>query len=289
MSASKKASPKFIFLREGGTIFMLDKGLQSLSPVFYGWHDSGSVPHTDSRESYGRRVVEHYEIEYIVTSRSGYILTEGIPLQTVPRSLFLRHPGMEVEGVGVYRSLFVEFDPAPGISRSDILDGLPPLLPNEAGAKADETTMTALALPADPAPWELLAWKSRMLTLLAGILRAACAGSVPQEIPRENSAVRSALRYIEEHYRDPIALQQLADAAGYSSFYFCKLFKQVTRLTPLQYVVRYRLEQAKKRMLTTDEPLETIMLETGFRNYGYFWRTFKAVYGESPQNYRQRK
>ena len=72
--------------------------------------------------------------------------------------------------------------------------------------------------------------------------------------------MRSALRYIEEHYREPIALQQLADAAGYSSFYFCKLFKQVTRLTPLQYVVRYRLEQAKKRMLTTDEPLETIML-----------------------------
>lgn len=268
---------------------MLDKGSQSLSPVFCGWHDSGSVPHTDSRESYGRRVVKHYEIEYIVNSRSGYILTEGIPLQTVPRSLFLRHPGMEVEGVGVYRSLFVEFNPAPGISRSDILDGLPPLLPTEAGAKADETAMTALALPADPAPWELLAWKSRMLALLAEILRAARADSVPQEIPRENSAVRSALRYIEEHYREPIALQQLADAAGYSSFYFCKLFKQVTRLTPLQYVVRYRLEQAKKRMLTTDEPLETIMLETGFRNYGYFWRTFKAVYGESPQNYRQRK
>lgn len=266
---------------------MDDTGLQCLSPVFCGWHDSGFAPHMDSRESYGRRVAEHYEIEYIVTSRSGYILTEGIPLQTVPGSLFLRHPGMEVEGVGIYRSLFVEFEPAPGVSRLDMLDNLPPFLPTGTGVSTDEAFMTALALSAAPSSWELLAWKSRMLGLLAAVLRATGASPTPQELPRENSAVRRALKYMEEHYRAPVTLQQLADAAGYSSFYFCKLFKQVTGLTPLQYMVRFRLEQAKKQMLTTDEPLESIMLETGFRNYGYFWRTFKAVYGDSPQNYRQ--
>ena len=272
------------FTSEKGYSGMSKTGLQSLSPVFYGWHDSGLTPHTHSGESYGRRVVRHHEIEYIVSSRSGYILTEGIPLQTVPGSLFLRHPGMEVEGVGVYRSLFVEYAPAPGKDRSDILDSLPPVL---FPTGADESVLRGLDLPEVPSPWELLAWKSRMLDLLAGILRTVHEGPVRQEVLRESSAVRSALGYIEAHYREAITLQQLADAAGYSSFYFCKLFKQVTRLTPLQYVVRYRLEQAKKRMLATDEPLEAIMLETGFRNYGYFWRTFKAVYGDSPQNCRQ--
>ena len=264
----------------------MDKeGLQSLSPAFFGWHDSGLTPHTDSRESYGRRVVQHYEIEYIVASRSGYILTEGIPIQTVPHSLFLRRPGMEVEGVGVYRSLFVEFAPAPGTARLDILDSLPPILLTSG---VDEAVMAKLALPPRPAPWELLAWKSRMLALIARILRDAEEPSSRQEISWESIPVRSAVRYIEVHYQEPITLEQLAGIAGYSTFYFCKLFKQVTRLTPLQYVVRYRLEQARKRILTTDATLETIMLETGFHNYGYFWRTFRAVYGENPRAFRRR-
>lgn len=276
------------FRQEGEEKLMEGQGLQCISPVFFGWHDSGLTPHTHSRESYGRRIVEHYEIEYIATSRSGYILTEGIPLQTVPRSLFLRCPGMEVEGVGVYRSLFVEFDPAPGMSRLDVLDALPPVLFAAGDAGVDEGTMAELALPPSPAPRQLLAWKSRMLVLLAAVLQAAEDGPARQDITREDLAVRSALAYIRAHYRDCITLQQLADAAGYSSFYFCKLFKQVTRLTPMQYVVRYRLEQAKKRMLAADEPLETIMLETGFHNYGYFWRSFKEVYGMPPQLFRQR-
>lgn len=99
--------------------------------------------------------------------------------------------------------------------------------------------------------------------------------------------MRLALAYIHRHYREPITLEQLAAAAGYSSGYFCKRFKKVTGLSPLQYVVRHRLEQAKKRMLTTRDPLETIMLEVGFHNYGYFWRMFRAVYGLSPQAFRQ--
>ena len=105
--------------------------------------------------------------------------------------------------------------------------------------------------------------------------------------PGDDAPVRQALAYIHRHYREPVTLEQLAAAAGYSSGYFCKRFKKVTGLSPLQYVVRHRLEQAKKRMLTTRDPLETIMLEVGFHNYGYFWRMFRAVYGLSPQAFRQ--
>ena len=112
--------------------------LQSLSPRFVGWHDSGAVLHTDSRQSYGRRVVEHYEIEYIVFSRSGCIVTNGIPVQTIPQSVFLRSPGMEVEGIGVYRSLFVEFDLNDGADRLQALDRLTPVLFNGEELDLDE-------------------------------------------------------------------------------------------------------------------------------------------------------
>ena len=102
---------------------MEETALQGISPVFVGWHDCGQVLHTHRSQSYGRRVVRHYEIEYIVFSHSGYILTDGLPLQTIPHTVFVRRPGMEAEGVGVYRSVFVEFDPDEAARRLAVLDG----------------------------------------------------------------------------------------------------------------------------------------------------------------------
>ena len=80
----------------------------------------------------------------------------------------------------------------------------------------------------------------------------------------------------------------MAQAAGYSVYYFCRLFKRLTQLTPMQYVVRYRIEKARVRLLTTDEPVEIIMEKTGFHHYSYFWRVFKRVYGCSPWEYRRK-
>ena len=260
--------------------------LQSLLPRFVGWHDSGEVLHTDSRQSYGRRVVEHYEIEYIVFSRSGCIVANGIPVQTIPQSVFLRRPGMEVEGIGVYRSLFVEFDLNDGADRLQALDRLTPVLFNGEELGLDESFFLGLALPVRPQPWQLLEWKAKLLHLLAVLLRQ---GETSSEATGQegSAAVRRALRYIRSHYAEPVTLDQLAGAAGYSRCYFCKLFKKVTQLTPLQYLVCYRLEQAKKQMLESDEPLEVVMLEAGFHNYGYFWRAFRQIYGLSPQAFRQ--
>ena len=201
----------------------------------------------------------------------------GLPLQTIPHTVFVRRPGMEAEGVGVYRSVFVEFDPDEAARRLAVLDGLPPVIFQTEEPTFGEDFFQSLALPPRSEPWQLLAWKSRMLWLLAGLLRQAAAGG--GHSPGDDAPVRQALAYIHRHYRETVTLEQLAAAAGYSSGYFCKLFKKVTGLSPLQYVVRCRLEQAKKRMLTTRDPLETIMLEVGFHNYGYFWRMFKAVYG----------
>ena len=156
---------------------MEEATLQGISPVFVGWHDCGQVLHTHRSQSYGRRVVRHYEIEHIVFSHSGYVLTDGLPLQTIPHTVFVRRPGMEAEGVGVYRSVFVEFDPDEAARRLAVLDGLPPVIFQTEEPTFGEDFFQSLALPPRPEPWQLLAWKSRMLWLLAGLLRQAAAGA----------------------------------------------------------------------------------------------------------------
>lgn len=265
--------------------------IDRLSPVFFAWHDSGENPHLYSSDTYGQRTVAHYEIEYIVSSRSGYILTDSIPIPTEPQSVFFRFPGMVVEGIGVYRSLYVEFDLNETREIFDAFQHFPPVFQNATDSPADFPYFASLCLPPHATDAQKLLWKANILRLLAFLLRQMqddTPSSSSNEADKYLLPVRHALSYVQTHYSERITLQELADAAGYSVYYFCKLFKEITQLTPMQYVVRYRLEQSKKRLLLSDDPAETVMLEAGFHNYSYFWRAFKEIYGLSPQAYRKK-
>lgn len=261
----------------------------NLSPVFCSWHDSGRAMLQHSSDTYGQRTVRHYEIEYIVDSHSGYIITDNLPLPTVPHSVFFRSPGMVAEGIGVYRSYYIQFDLNAKRERSGLLDGLSPFFANAGHSIADAALFQALHLPENAPFPRLLLWKSDMLRLLSALcLQAEASREHPaEENARSLQPVRDSLSYIHLHYKEPVTLRQLSDCAGYSSCYFSRLFKRVTQLSPMQYVVRYRLEQAKKMLLFTNAPLETVMLDCGFHNYGYFWKSFKEIYGVSPNAFRK--
>ena len=230
----------------------------------------------------GSSTVAHYEIEYIVSSRSGYILTDSIPIPTKPHSVFFRFPGMVVEGIGVYRSLYVEFDLNETREIFDAFQHFPPVFQNATDSPADFPYFASLCLPPHATDAQKLLWKANILRLLAFLLRQMqddTPSSSSNEADKYLLPVRHALSYVQTHYSERVTLQELADAAGYSVYYFCKLFKEITQLTPMQYVVRYRLEQSRKRLLLSDDPTETVMLEAGFHNYSYFWRAFKEIYG----------
>ena len=135
---------------------------------------------------------------------------------------------------------------------------------------------------------QYLRWKALVLRLLAFLLTRSSKGKPSLLDDSQVQKIKNALVYIHKHYADNITVQDLADEVGYSVFYFCKLFKKITHLSPMQYVVRYRIEKARVRLLTTDEPVEIIMEKTGFHHYSYFWRVFKRVYGCSPWEYRRK-
>lgn len=263
------------------------KILERVCPVFVGWYDSSESPHFRSDETYGRRIVPHYEVEYIVSSCSGYILTEDIPILTMPHAVLFRRPGMVVEGIGVYQSLVTEFDLNPAGETIDIFEALPPIF-LETEDFANEALFRSLCLSDNSSGTQQLLWKARILHLLAALLENTEVKSpAAQEDGHHLLSIQQAMVYVRQNYASNITLERLADISGYSSWYFCRLFKSVTKLTPMQYVVRYRMEQARKQLLLSDDPAESVMQATGFRNYGYFWRTFKKIYGLSPQDYRK--
>nr|WP_253285006.1 helix-turn-helix transcriptional regulator [Pseudoflavonifractor sp. MSJ-30] len=66
-----------------------------------------------------------------------------------------------------------------------------------------------------------------------------------------------------------------------------KLFRQYLHTSPIDYLISYRLKQAAKLLTTTRGSVSAIAEQTGFENVGYFCRKFKAVFSQTPSQYRR--
>jgi AraC family transcriptional regulator len=86
-----------------------------------------------------------------------------------------------------------------------------------------------------------------------------------------------------EHYD----LASLAAETGYSSGHFLRSFRATTGLPPHQFVIRRRLERARRLMLNGSLTLLDIALETGFSSHSHFSRAFRRHYGVSPSSFRR--
>jgi AraC family transcriptional regulator len=71
-----------------------------------------------------------------------------------------------------------------------------------------------------------------------------------------------------------------------SAFHFLRVFKQITSVTPHQYVLRARLRQAAIRLKSTREPVLSIALDCGFRDLSNFNHAFRAEFGANPTRFR---
>jgi YesN/AraC family two-component response regulator len=99
--------------------------------------------------------------------------------------------------------------------------------------------------------------------------------------------VRKAMAYLHEHYPEPITRKELARYVGMSDDYLTYCFRQETGLTPITYLNRYRVNQARQLLTETNRSVTDIALEVGFSNSGYFSRVFRREIGISPDAYRR--
>lgn len=94
--------------------------------------------------------------------------------------------------------------------------------------------------------------------------------------------VACALRYLHEHYSEPITMEQLASLLGCSIGYMHRLFKAEIGKSPNEYLIGIRMEQARHYVLTTGLTLREIAQAVGYADVYYFSRLFKKQFGVSP-------
>ncbi len=95
-----------------------------------------------------------------------------------------------------------------------------------------------------------------------------------------------AVRYIEEHYSEPITLERLSELLDCSSRMLLRKFKAQFQTSPIDYLIQVRMEQAKQLLSRTRLPIREIAESTGYTDHYYFSRLFKKNAGVPPAEYR---
>lgn len=109
------------------------------------------------------------------------------------------------------------------------------------------------------------------------------------EYPPENTAqdrrlamVKTALRYIQEHFAEELTVEDISAAAGFSKYYFCRGFREVTGRTVVDYLNLIRCRHARRLLSSGKYNVTESAERSGFRNLSYFARTYRRYMGVLP-------
>ncbi|KAA9016980.1 AraC family transcriptional regulator [Niallia endozanthoxylica] len=100
------------------------------------------------------------------------------------------------------------------------------------------------------------------------------------------NSIRSAIKYLESHYQDQITLTDLAKCANLSPFHFSRVFKKHMNCSPYQYLISYRINNAKKLLHNTNLSVQEISFACGFNSVPHFIKIFKQHTNVSPKKFR---
>lgn len=98
--------------------------------------------------------------------------------------------------------------------------------------------------------------------------------------------VEHTLEYIEHNYAKDIKVQSIADYIGINRSYLTNCFKNVLHISPHEYILNYRMNQACIFLKTTSLTVSDIANKVGYQDAFNFSKSFKKLYGMSPTTYR---
>jgi signal transduction histidine kinase/DNA-binding response OmpR family regulator len=105
--------------------------------------------------------------------------------------------------------------------------------------------------------------------------------------PEAQRLVLKAMAYIHTHYAEPVSRSDIATYVGLSERHLTRCFRQEMGVTPIAYLNRYRVRQAKALLEAGDKSITEVAMEVGFSTGGYFTRVFRQEVGVSPRAYQQ--
>ena len=94
-------------------------------------------------------------------------------------------------------------------------------------------------------------------------------------------------RYIDNHFKEDLKLEQLARLAHINKYYLAHTFRREFGVSPINYLISRRVDESRFLLRETDHSLSLIAQMLGFSSPSYFSQCFRRVEGVSPIEYRR--
>lgn len=135
-------------------------------------------------------------------------------------------------------------------------------------------------LQGDYRPYKLTAY---IFNILAELNSLEIEGKTYQN----EDLITKSITFIEEKFSEDLHVDEIAKVANLSKYYFTKEFKKITGVTPIQYLIRKRINHAEYLLENTERSVFQISSESGFNTEVNFFYHFKKANNCTPNDYRK--
>ncbi|MEH7013398.1 AraC family transcriptional regulator [Neobacillus niacini] len=125
--------------------------------------------------------------------------------------------------------------------------------------------------------------------ILTNMIVMRMKGGSPQsllETPTYPEPIQQVIYFMENHFIEPLKLEEIANEIMLSPYHFSRLFKRTTGYSVMEYLQKFRIKQAKYLLAKTDNSIGEIAEKTGFSDQSYFGKLFKRFEKQTPKEYR---
>lgn len=101
--------------------------------------------------------------------------------------------------------------------------------------------------------------------------------------------IRQCKDIVAQSYTEPLTLNIIAEKLHVNPSYLSRLFKKIEKINFIDYLIQYRLNQAKVLLSSSDYSIDQIAADTGFGTHQYFSTLFRKREGMCPSEYRSKR
>lgn len=236
------------------------------------------------------RIARSYEIELCATSNAVSIIDDQA-YNHITGSIIVFKPGQRRTIINNFESHFIHIRCSDPDFRRKYLDTLPTQIFNIDSYKftqyMKELYFIYQELGEEISEEEQLLLDAKITAMIIELNRIARTQVVSNETSKYVSNVTAACRYISKHFREPIGIEEIAQAAMLSPSFTYVIFKKVTGVTPHAFLKNARIHYACEQLLYTSKNVAQISLECGFSSEYYLNQIFAKHTGMTPGQYRQ--
>lgn len=106
-------------------------------------------------------------------------------------------------------------------------------------------------------------------------------------VDERSRLLKAMVVYLHEHENMAVHLEEMAETFHLSKGHLCRFFRDLTKMTIIEYLNYYRISRSIYKLKHTDLSISEIAQQTGFPNISYFNRTFRKYMHQSPGQFRK--